>query len=60
MTNSNPTLRQQLTGVLPPITMPFDMKGELVKGGLREQIDFIIKTALTAWWPAAAPERATH
>jgi len=41
MTNS--TLRQQLTGVLPPITMPFDMKGELVKGGLREQIDFIIK-----------------
>ena len=43
MTNSNPTLRQQLTGVLPPITMPFDMKGELVKGGLREQIDFIIK-----------------
>ena len=43
MSNTNPTLRQQLTGVLPPITMPFDMKGELVKGGLREQIDFIIK-----------------
>ncbi|NDB01176.1 MAG: dihydrodipicolinate synthase family protein, partial [Betaproteobacteria bacterium] len=43
MSNSNSTLRQQLTGVLPPITMPFDMKGELVKGGLREQIDFIIK-----------------
>ena len=43
MSNSKSTLRQQLTGVLPPITMPFDMKGELVKGGLREQIDFIIK-----------------
>lgn len=43
MSNTNPTLRQQLSGVLPPITMPFDMKGELVKGGLREQIDFIIK-----------------
>jgi 4-hydroxy-tetrahydrodipicolinate synthase len=43
MSNANSTLRQQLTGVLPPITMPFDMKGELVKGGLREQIDFIIK-----------------
>lgn len=43
MSSTNPTLRQQLTGVLPPITMPFDMKGELVKGGLREQIDFIIK-----------------
>ena len=43
MSNTNPTLRQQLSGVLPPITMPFDMKGDLVKGGLREQIDFIIK-----------------
>ena len=43
MSSANSTLRQQLTGVLPPITMPFDMKGELVKGGLREQIDFIIK-----------------
>jgi len=43
MSSTNSTLRQQLTGVLPPITMPFDMKGELVKGGLREQIDFIIK-----------------
>jgi len=43
MSDSKSTLRQQLTGVLPPITMPFDMKGELVKGGLREQIDFIIK-----------------
>jgi 4-hydroxy-tetrahydrodipicolinate synthase len=35
-------VRQRLTGVLPPITMPFDAKGDLVKGGLREQIDFII------------------
>lgn len=35
--------RQHLTGILPPITMPFDAKGELVKGGLREQIDFIIR-----------------
>ena len=43
MSSTNSTLRQQLTGVLPPITMPFDMIGELVKGGLREQIDFIIK-----------------
>jgi 4-hydroxy-tetrahydrodipicolinate synthase len=39
----NSSLRQQLTGVLPPITMPFDETGELVKGGLREQIDFIIE-----------------
>lgn len=34
--------RQQLTGVMPPITMPFDAQGKLVKGGLQEQIDFII------------------
>ena len=36
--------RQHLTGVLPPIPMPFDANGELVKGGLREQIDFIINS----------------
>lgn len=36
------SLRNKLTGVLPPITMPFDAKGDLVPGGLREQIDFII------------------
>jgi len=36
------SLRQQLTGVLPPITMPFDLQGNLVKGALREQIDFIV------------------
>lgn len=35
-------LRQQLTGVLPPIAMPFDLQGNLVKGALREQIDFIV------------------
>lgn len=36
------SLRHQLTGVLPPITMPFDDDGNLVKGGLRKQIDFIL------------------
>lgn len=44
MTSSSPSLRQLLTGVLPPITMPFDSNGDLVKGGLKEQIDFIIKS----------------
>ncbi len=43
MPNPNSSLRQRLSGVLPPITMPFDETGELVKGGLREQIDFIVK-----------------
>jgi len=37
------TQRLRLNGVLPPITMPFDRQGDLVKGGLREQIDFIVK-----------------
>ncbi|MFL6695424.1 MAG: dihydrodipicolinate synthase family protein [Ramlibacter sp.] len=41
-------LRQSLTGVLPPITMPFDKSGALVKGGLREQIDFIIENGARA------------
>jgi 4-hydroxy-tetrahydrodipicolinate synthase len=36
--------RQHLTGVLPPLTMPFDESGELVKGGLKQQIEFIINS----------------
>lgn len=36
------SVRNRLTGVLPPITMPFDARGDLVPGGLREQIDFIV------------------
>ena len=42
MSTNASSLRHQLTGVLPPITMPFDDEGDLVKGGLRKQIDFII------------------
>lgn len=41
-------LRNILTGVLPPITMPFDDEGNLVKGGLRKQIDFIIEQGARA------------
>jgi 4-hydroxy-tetrahydrodipicolinate synthase len=44
LNQSTPLLRQQLTGVLPPITMAFDKNGDLVKGGLKEQIDFIIQS----------------
>ncbi|VTU13257.1 4-hydroxy-tetrahydrodipicolinate synthase [Variovorax sp. SRS16] len=43
MTHPASSLRSKLTGVLPPITMPFDDQGDLVKGGLRKQIDFIIE-----------------
>ncbi|MFL6663056.1 MAG: dihydrodipicolinate synthase family protein [Rhizobacter sp.] len=42
------SLRQRLTGVLPPITLPFDVEGNLVKGALREQIDFIIRQGARA------------
>lgn len=41
-------LRQQLTGILPPIAMPFDARGALVKGALREQIDFIVENGARA------------
>jgi len=42
------SLRQRLTGVLPPITMPFDVRGDLVQGGLQEQIDFMIGAGANA------------
>lgn len=42
------SVRNKLTGVMPPITMPFDARGELVKGGLKEQIDFIISSGARA------------
>lgn len=42
MSTSATSLRNTLTGVMPPITMPFDDNGDLVKGGLRKQIDFLI------------------
>lgn len=44
LTSSLSFARQHLTGVLPPLTMPFDKNGELVKGGLQPQIDFIIRS----------------
>lgn len=42
------SVRNRLTGVLPPITMPFDAKGDLVPGGLKEQIDFIVGAGANA------------
>jgi 4-hydroxy-tetrahydrodipicolinate synthase len=41
-------LKSRLTGVLPPIAMPFDEKSEYVRGGLREQIDFIVEAGARA------------
>jgi 4-hydroxy-tetrahydrodipicolinate synthase len=36
------SLRNTLTGILPPLSMPFDDKGNLVKGELGSQVDFMI------------------
>ncbi|MDI9219844.1 dihydrodipicolinate synthase family protein [Pantoea sp. EA-12] len=41
-------LKAKLRGVLPPITMPFNAEGELVRGGLKQQIDFIINSGASA------------
>jgi 4-hydroxy-tetrahydrodipicolinate synthase len=34
--------KQVLSGILPPTTMPFDRKGDLVFSALREQMDFVV------------------
>lgn len=47
-TSSVSSLRNVLTGVLPPITTPFDSKGNFVKGGFTEQIDFVIEAGSSA------------
>ena len=40
----DPTLKSKLAGVLPPIAMPFDENSQYVRGGLREQVDFIVQS----------------
>ena len=37
-----PELQAVLQGVLPPVTMPFDEQGRLVRHAMREQIDLIV------------------
>lgn len=41
-------LRGTLTGILPPITMPFDGAGRLVPEGLKPQIDFMVESGVSA------------
>jgi 4-hydroxy-tetrahydrodipicolinate synthase len=43
MGTQTPDLRHVLHGVLPPIAMPFDAQGRLVRNAMREQIDLIVK-----------------
>lgn len=38
-----PNLRDVLTGILPPFTMPFDRQGEIVFSAIKEQVDFAIE-----------------
>lgn len=43
MATQTPDLRKVLHGVLPPIAMPFDAQGRLVRNAMRDQIDLIVK-----------------
>ena len=40
------SLRNTLTGILPPLSMPFDGDGNLVKGALKAQVDFMIESGV--------------
>ncbi|ODT66874.1 MAG: dihydrodipicolinate synthase family protein [Pelagibacterium sp. SCN 63-23] len=40
------SLRNTLTGILPPLSMPFDESGNLVKGALKAQVDFMIDSGV--------------
>lgn len=42
------SVRTSLTGILPPITMPFDQDGNLVPAGLKPQIDLMIASGVRA------------
>jgi len=39
--------RKALTGILPPITSPFDAQGSLQADGFAEQVDFVINAGVT-------------
>lgn len=39
-------LRNTLTGILPPLSMPFDEHGNFVKGALKAQVDFMIEAGV--------------
>lgn len=46
---SNPVaeaVRNTLTGILPPLSMPFDEQGNLVKGALKAQVDFMVDSGV--------------
>lgn len=40
------SVRNTLTGILPPLAMPFDDNGDLVKGALKPQIDLMVASGV--------------
>ena len=40
------SVRQTLTGILPPLSMPFDENGNLVRGALKPQVDFMVESGV--------------
>src|SRR5437870_3746803 len=40
---ANLDLRSSLTGILPPLPMPFDDRGDLVFSAIRDQVDFMVE-----------------
>lgn len=43
-----PALKKTLTGILPPVTMPFDEKGRLVPNAIAAQIDWTLESGADA------------
>lgn len=41
-TKINTNIRETLKGILPPFTMPFDQRGEIVFSAIKEQVDFAV------------------
>ena len=40
-------LRDSLTGILPPLTMPFDQRGEIVYSAIKQQVDFAVEQGVS-------------
>lgn len=40
-------VRSSLSGILPPLTMPFDAKGDVITSVLREQVDYAIENGVS-------------
>ena len=36
------SVREKLAGIMPPLSMPFDEKGDLVPEALKPQVDFMV------------------